>query len=116
MGLNVEAVHRSGVVVARLRGELDHHTSDAVRARVDTLLEDTGSIRLLWNLSELTFMDSSGLGVLLGRYRRISQRGGKMACCGLTAPVRKLLELSGVLQIVPVYDDESGGIAALREA
>ncbi|MBX6395709.1 MAG: anti-sigma F factor antagonist [Alicyclobacillaceae bacterium] len=116
MGLDVEAVHLSGVVVARLRGELDHHTSDVVRERVDALLEETGSVRLLWNLSELSFMDSSGLGVLLGRYRRISQRGGKMACCGLGAPVRKLLELSGVLQIVPVYENETSAVAALREA
>ncbi|MDI3327446.1 MAG: anti-sigma F factor antagonist [Alicyclobacillaceae bacterium] len=116
MNLAVEAVQVSGVVVARLRGELDHHTSEAVRECVDAALEEAGSPFLLWNLAELSFMDSSGLGVLLGRYRRISQQKGKMAVCGPTAPVRRLLELSGVLSIVPVYDDETTAIAALREA
>ncbi|MNW65584.1 Anti-sigma F factor antagonist [compost metagenome] len=61
-------------------------------------------------------MDSSGLGVILGRYKLIRSKGGKMVVCDATAPVQRLLEMSGLFKIMPLYDDESAALSDLEVA
>ena len=67
---------RTGTVLhAALSGELDHHSAAAVRQALDAAMED-GVRELVLDLSGVSFMDSSGIGVILGRYRILRARGG----------------------------------------
>lgn len=92
---------RDGVLV-RLAGELDEHTAAQFREAVERELDDSGSSNLLLDLSDVTFIDSSGLGALLGRYKRVSQAEGRMAIIAASPQVRRILELSGLLKIIPL--------------
>ena len=65
-----------------LRGELDHHAAEQTRNTIDLLINELRPTELVLDLSGVTFMDSSGLGVVLGRYRLLSTRGGKMYITG----------------------------------
>ncbi|SMO41085.1 anti-sigma F factor antagonist [Melghirimyces algeriensis] len=106
MSLHVDVSHYHNVLLVRLSGELDHHTATDVRERIDRELSKGIYAHLVLNLSDLTFMDSSGLGVILGRYRQVTQMGGKMVLCSVQPSVYRLFELSGMLKILPFCEDE----------
>jgi stage II sporulation protein AA (anti-sigma F factor antagonist) len=116
MSLQVETEKIGATLVVRLIGELDHHTAETVRERVEHELDTTACRNLIVSLERLSFMDSSGLGVILGRYKRISQLGGKMALCAVNDSVRKLFELSGLLKILPLYESENRALTEMGEA
>ncbi|HHV62180.1 MAG TPA: anti-sigma factor antagonist [Firmicutes bacterium] len=101
--------HRYGrSLVVRLGGELDLKTAGEFRDAVDRELERHEQIRnIVLIFDEVTFIDSSGLGAILGRYKRASQMGGKLVAAGLTPQIKKIFELSGLLKIIPVCDSET---------
>lgn len=92
--------HMRASVTARLRGELDHFSADGVRTMLDELTEDKSIRFLILDMSDMTFMDSSGVGVIIGRYKRMAARGGGVMVCGANRQVDRLLELSGLYKIV----------------
>lgn len=116
MSLQIETEKIGTTLVVRLAGELDHHTAELVRDRVERELDNGVCKNMIFSFEHLDFMDSSGLGVILGRYKRISQLGGKMSLCAVSDSLRKLLELSGILKILPVYDTETRALAEMGEA
>ncbi|HIU47173.1 MAG TPA: anti-sigma factor antagonist [Candidatus Fimadaptatus faecigallinarum] len=91
-------------VTARLSGELDHFSADGVRAMLDGMLEDRRVRYLVLDLSDMTFMDSSGVGVIIGRYKRLVARGGGVRVFGANAQVDMLFKLSGLYKIVEKCD------------
>ncbi|MCS1350842.1 anti-sigma F factor antagonist [Mechercharimyces sp. CAU 1602] len=112
MSLHVDVISYRNVLVVRLAGELDHHTAEEVRTRVEKELE-TGMYRnLILNLQRLTFMDSSGLGVVLGRYKTMAEKKGTMRLCSVQPSVSRLFQLSGIHKILTVYDTEESALTA----
>lgn len=88
-------------VSAELIGELDHYSAEGIRAQLDALIADPRVKRLVLDLSNLSFMDSSGIGVMLGRYRTLSRRGGTMAVRGELVPaIERIFQMSGLYQII----------------
>lgn len=87
------------VVVA---GELDHCAAPQVRRMLDDLLADASITRLVLDLENLTFMDSSGIGVLLGRLRTLQSRGGTLGVKNMQPQVEKLFRLSGLHRVIDV--------------
>ncbi len=104
MQIELQMKHRT--LVVRLTGELDHHTADALRTAIERELDRDVATSVLLNLQGLTFMDSSGLGVILGRYRRLSQMDGRMAACCLNQQVQRIFELSGLTRIMGIFPNE----------
>ncbi|MFD2168863.1 anti-sigma F factor antagonist [Tumebacillus lipolyticus] len=98
-------------LIVRMAGELDHHTAEMVRRQVESELDRSATENLILNLEQLSFMDSSGLGVILGRYKRVTQAGGRMALCSVNDQLKKLFELSGMLKILRIYPTESQALA-----
>ncbi|PZE22002.1 anti-sigma F factor antagonist [Paenibacillus xerothermodurans] len=115
MSLHIEIAQERNVLVVRLKGELDHHTADAVRVRMEDALESSDVSHIILSLKELSFMDSSGLGVILGRYKQVTARGGKMVVCDVNPAVHRLLELSGLFKILSIQDSESQALSSLEE-
>ncbi|TCP59548.1 SpoIIAA-like anti-anti-sigma regulatory factor [Tumebacillus sp. BK434] len=109
--LQISTDVRGDTLIVRLSGELDHHTAEMVRSRVEAELDRGLTEHLVLNLEDLSFMDSSGLGVILGRYKRVTQAGGRMALCSVNDQLKKLFELSGMLKILRIYSSESQALA-----
>ena len=95
---NVKEMYGSVTVV--LAGELDHCTAPQIRRQLDEILEDPG---------DLTFMDSSGIGVLLGRLRILQQRGGTLSVKNMQPPIEKLFRLTGLQRVITVEHHQRGG-------
>ena len=84
-----------GSVIFRLKGELDHHSVKEIRETIDGKLIDYRPLSVILDLSGVTFTDSAGLGLILGRYTRISGYGGKMKLTGVSDEFMKILRLAG---------------------
>lgn len=100
------------VLCIRLGGELDHHSAERLKNKATTIIEQKNIKHIVLNLAELTFMDSSGLGVILGRYKQIKQQQGSMVVCAITPTVKRLFEMSGLFKII---QQESSEIMALQK-
>jgi len=114
VNLQVELEHQQHVLITRLKGELDHHTAELVRQQIDEAIQYHQVNHIVLSLNQLTFMDSSGLGVILGRYKQIKRRGGKMAVCNMNPAVKRLFELSGLFKIIHVYANEHMALHSLE--
>ena len=91
---------RRNTLTVYLTGELDHRMAEALRAELDALLEDARIRRLVFDLRDLEFMDSSGIGLVIGRYKRMLRRGGSVAVTEPGARVDQIFRMSGIYQLV----------------
>ena len=98
--MEIHASKKGPRMHARLCGELDHHSAEQARNMLDTMLHDITIRDLTLDLSSVTFMDSAGLGVILGRYRILSLRGGKLTVCGMSSAIDRIFRMSGLYAIV----------------
>ena len=94
-------------LVATLQGELDHHSASFVREELEAKFSASGMRNLIFDLSKLQFMDSAGLGVLIGRYKMVSALGGQARIAAPSGEADKLLALSGIYKIIPPYKSVS---------
>lgn len=100
-----------GTATVVVAGELDHCTASQIRRQLDEILEDQGVTHLCLDLENLTFMDSSGIGVLLGRLRLLQQRGGTLSVKNMQPPIEKLFRLTGLQRVILVENTPKGGRA-----
>ena len=98
--MRLKTERQGRVLKAGLFGELDQHASEQVRDELDGILEDASISRIEFDLGGVTFMDSSGVGVILGRYKRLIKRGGSMGVSNAKGPVERVLRMSGVYTLV----------------
>ncbi len=97
---------RVTVVIA---GELDHFAAPQIRSMLDDLIRDPSVVDLVLDLENLTFMDSSGIGVLLGRLRILQARGGTLSVKNMQPSVEKLFRLSGLQKVIAIEQGERTG-------
>ena len=90
---------KNGLTV-RLSGELDHRAATGIRRELDALIAQTGAKRLIFDLKGLEFMDSSGIGLIIGRYKLMTKRGGSVAVCSPGARVDQIFRMAGLYQLV----------------
>lgn len=116
MSLHVDFIVKENVLLVRLEGELDHHEASRLREawQQELLNNDVGHV--IVNLEKLTFMDSSGLGVMLGRYKEVQASGSEMVICSISPEVRRLFDLSGMFKIVKLVDNETFALEMLGVA
>lgn len=91
---------RRETITVQIEGELDHCSAERVRATLDALIADARVKRLVIDLERLTFMDSSGIGVMIGRYRTLSRRNGTLAVRRPNPQVDRIFRMSGLYQII----------------
>lgn len=113
MSLTVDMTTNQHVLCIRLAGELDHHTAEDLRNKASQIIETQGIKHIILNLGELAFMDSSGLGVILGRYRQIQSYGGEMVVCAISPAVQRLFEMSGLFKILRLEPSEEAAMHGL---
>jgi stage II sporulation protein AA (anti-sigma F factor antagonist) len=116
VSLAIELEVKNNVLCIRLAGELDHHTAEELRQRVTSKIEENKINHIILNLEKLSFMDSSGLGVILGRYKQIKSNGGEMVVCSISPAVKRLFDMSGLFKIIRLEQDEVFALQTLGVA
>lgn len=92
------------VTAAYISGDLDHHSARQIRSEIDREIADKRPQRLIIDFAGVTFMDSSGIGLIMGRYKLMSAAGGDVIVSRPPAYIKKVLKLAGVDRLAPVYD------------
>ncbi|GHI01446.1 anti-sigma F factor antagonist [Neobacillus kokaensis] len=116
MSLTIEIETKHDVLCIRLSGELDHHTADELREKVTAVIEREEIRHIVLNLEQLSFMDSSGLGVILGRYKQIKQVHGEMVVCAISPAIKRLFDMSGLFKIIKMEPTEEFALQRLGVA
>lgn len=98
--------YKDDVMIVRLKGELDQHYASLLRSDIDNQVAQKGIHRIVFDFSNIGFMDSSGIGVIMGRYRLMQSVGGKVCAFGISPRLDKLIEMSGIKRIITIYPDE----------
>ncbi len=106
MGIRINMNISHNTIFARLIGELDESTINEVRNRLTNMIKKYEIENLVLNMKELEFMDSSGIGLILGRYEELKKRNGKIILCNLNDNVKKIIMLSGLVKICTLRENE----------
>ena len=113
--MEITVTIKKEVLVVSLSGELDHHTAKKVKDLAEEVIKNKGITNLVFDFTNLTFMDSSGIGVVVGRYKLVSSLGGHVAIVNNSATIDRLLTMSGIKKIIAVADNVTDAINYLQE-
>jgi len=112
--MKVNQRQRDGVTILDLKGKITLGTGDiALRNAVQDALNG-GARQILLNLRDVTTIDSSGVGELVSSYTTVVNRGGKLRLAGLPSKVTDILQITQLITVFEVYDDEDAGVASFR--
>lgn len=103
----VNFIENGGSLLCCVAGEIDHHSAIGIRNKIDSRLLIDPPDKLIMDMSAVSFMDSSGLGLVLGRYTKATQCGIEFAI-GKTAPaVKRMFDMAGLERMIK-YEDGNG--------
>ncbi len=98
-------IHKTkNVLLVSVSGEIDHHTAPRLRDNVDVELMKNDIGKVIFDFSKVEMMDSSGIGMLMGRYRILRGRGGKLCVAGAPSHINKIIRLSGLAGIASICE------------
>lgn len=101
---------REQTLIIHLPGELDHHNCKTLKSDTDLLLDENYINRIVFDFTHTSFMDSSGIGVLLSRYKQMAASRGKVAYYGACAQVKRILDMGGMNRLIEGYDDRESAL------
>lgn len=90
------------LLVLKITEEIDDCSVQKIRRRADYEIERYMPKRVVFDFDSVTFMDSAGIGLIIGRYKFTNMLGGKLEVANLTGSVKKIFEMSGILRLIPI--------------
>lgn len=112
--MELSIIGKYKLLTARLTGELDHHSVKYIRENIDRELIRKGVRNLAMDFSEVSFMDSSGLGVVMGRYKKVASLGGRLILCGMSENIERMFRMCGMDKILIISNSVEEGLEALN--
>ena len=103
-------------LIIRLQEELDHHNAIQIREKADKLIDRNNIKHIIFDFSGAGFMDSAGIGVVMGRYKKVIFIGGKTAVANVNSTVDRIFKLSGLYKIIEKYDTVEGALNKIQKA
>jgi len=98
--VNYKLETENGIMDITLYGEMDHHTAKPAREEIDAAITFDNPIILRLDLSQITFCDSSGLGFIMGRFRKMQSIGGNLTLVNPSGPTQRILKLAGLDKLI----------------
>ena len=92
------------LLVFKITDEIDDHSVQMIRRKADYEIERYMPKRIIFDFDSVTFMDSAGIGFIIGRYKFAKMLGAKLEISNLTQSVKKIFEMSGILKLIPVAE------------
>ena len=92
------------LLIFKITEEIDECKVKNIRRRADYEIERFMPKRVVFDFDSVTFMDSAGIGLIIGRYKFTNMLGGKLEVANLTQSVRKIFEMSGILKLIPITE------------
>lgn len=87
--------------------EVDHHNAEEIKRDADRLIDRNHIRYVIFDFEETLFCDSSGIGVIMGRYKKVYLLGGEVCAVNMNERMKKILTMSGVTKIIQIYEEET---------
>ena len=100
--MNTKYKDKDKLLIFEITEEIDHHTTEKIRRKMDNEIERYLPKKIIFDFNQVTFMDSAGIGMLIGRYKTIRMIGGVAELMNVKPSKRKIFEMCGVLKIIPI--------------
>lgn len=102
--MEIRLLGEKKALLVKISGELDHHTANSIRETTDSKIRCTNAIHVIFDFSQVGFMDSSGIGMIMGRYKTVKTLGGSVIIFGQNSQIKRIVEMSGIDKIVKIAD------------
>lgn len=97
-----EFLKEDKLLLIKITQEIDHHSTEKIRRMVDYEITRYMPRKVLFDFGKVSFMDSSGIGMIIGRYKTANMLGGTVEMTNVNPDIKKIFEMSGVLKIIPL--------------
>lgn len=108
----MKLIEEREIDILEFEGEVVFEKSNQLKEQAKKMLNDREITRLIVDLSRVSFIDSSGVGMLISLFKNIRERGGRMVLTSSSENVNKVLDLTRLDQIMEVYDNIEGAVAS----
>ena len=98
--VSIDFIKDVRAVVVKINEEIDHHACEKIKGKIDLAIEFRKAKYLIFDFESVSFMDSSGIGLIMGRYKLIAKQGGEAFAVNLKPAVRKIFQMSGIFKIL----------------
>ena len=112
MDLKIDVGEKNGVVLLKLNGEVDVYTAPKLKSRLVDLV-DQGKFKIVVDLEEVDFMDSSGLGVLVGGLKRVRSHDGAIALICTQENILKIFRITGLVKVFPIFENQDQAVQSI---
>ena len=102
--MELQFKRKNKTMIILISGEIDHHTSIELRRQTESALAQMGGRNIIFGFEEVTFMDSSGIGMMIGRYKQLQALQGRIAIACANEKIAEIIRLSGLTKLLPVFD------------
>lgn len=100
--MNIDYDEKDKLLTFKITEEIDHHWSEKIRRQVDDEIERYIPKKVIFDFDKVTFMDSAGIGMLIGRYKAVKMLGGNLEMINVKSNIKKILEMSGIPKIIKI--------------
>ena len=95
----------NNILIIKLLEDIDHHSCEYIKRRSDYEINKCRPKKVIFDLEKVDFMDSSGIGMILGRYKCIIRNNGRLGLINVNSNVRRIFEMSGIFKIIDLYQN-----------
>lgn len=99
-----EFLKEDKLLVIKITEEIDHHSTEKIRRKADNEITRYMPRKVVFDFNKVSFMDSAGIGMVIGRYKTANMLGGVVEMINVKPSIKKIFEMSGVLKIIPVVE------------
>lgn len=114
--MEISQISKHRMVLMRISGEIDHHTAQEIKKQLEREIHRSSAINIALDFSRVTFMDSSGIGMIIGRYKTVRALGGDLIVFDAGESIKRILEMAGLSSLIIVSDSLQRGISIMNKA
>ena len=103
--MDIHFIERNGNFVVKIRGEIDHHFAEKMRSSklIEANFAKSPAKNIVFDFAHVNFMDSSGIGMIIGRYKELKKSGGRVFAINIGPEIGRIFEISGLKKIIPCF-------------
>ncbi len=102
--MNIDYIKKDKQLLVEITEDIDHHVAEKIRRKIDEQITRYMPRKTVFDFSRVTFMDSAGIGMIIGRYKMMKLIGGSLEIVNVGSQTKRILEMSGIGKIIPMRD------------
>ena len=106
--MKVKYNEKDKLLLLQITEEIDHHVAERIRTRADFEIQKYIPKKVVLDFNNVTFMDSAGIGMLIGRYKMVTMFGGSINMINVKPNIKRIFEMAGILKLIPIIEDIGG--------